>query len=997
MKSFRERAMEGLLRYHRNDRELENALRYVETGDTAILKAFSPATHRHNSWRGSFGDTIHPAREFDDEDRRAVELLLHLKQLTLLATWLGRSLRDEKADEDFHGLIRSAAESTGVPASLIDTMTASFIPSLIRGVTPNSAGRYVLGMDEARLTRAVKSAPSSSDFHEAFTGLLELLFASAPERVDAVAPLVLASGGVQPVLAEILLRKGKQRFEVLVAGLWREKKKLGESFDLSVRLVAHNPAAFRAEALERTRTCLLNGSDRHRQDDVCLWLIRTYGKDSLDDLIRYFRREELSPYWVGPVADSLQAALGREGLPAFQALAGQSNPGLRLIAAKHLIKARTPEVDAFIRETLSKGLKDSLNQTADSHVDLRAAWIHLIAGWGPATFEDELFALADDRTKSVREGVARAIGKIGESAMPRILPFLSDKKKDRRLWATVALTTLGTAAAAEVLEARLDAETDDDVRDAMLEVLDAARTARGQVVTRSEIEDRAARSEKKLKTSPAPWLDLAALPPLAWSDGTPLGDQLTRYLLYRQSRQKEIVPDIEARHLYPLIERKSGREFAVQLLRGYLGTKLAPAERWIFAVAAMLGDDRIVPPLNRLVQDCAESSRGKMAEYAVQALALLGTDASLTTVDSLALRYRNKQKNIGAAASAAFAEAAARRGVSVDELGDRVVPWLGFEPGKPRMVEASGKSYEVMISPEWKLTYRDVEKNKKVSALPKSAPKEVLAELKSEAALLKDAVKGQKARLENLLVVQHRWPVDRWRELFLEHPVLLPFAMRLVWGSYNAVGELIATFQALEDRSLTTAEDDVYELTGDDNATVGMVHPLELDAETLAAWRTHLADYEIAPPFPQLDRPVIAVKEEDRTTRISRALHGTSLNAMTFRGRAEKLGWVRGSVNDGGSVDAFLKSFPAAKVDAFLGVEGMNVVSGVEDSIRLEDFSFVGSGSVVVRSYTYDRPSDVTDSRLIPFEDVPPIVFSEVMADLSRITGKSGTEEGENS
>ena len=66
----------------------------------------------------------------------------------------------------------------------------------------------------------------------------------------------------------------------------------------------------------------------------------------------------------------------------------------------------------------------------------------------------------------------------------------------------------------------------------------------------------------------------------------------------------------------------------------------------------------------------------------------------------------------------------------------------------------------------------------------------------------------------------------RWRELFLRHPVLLPFATRLVWAAYDAEGKRIALFRALEDRSLTTVQDDAYELP--ESCKVGAVHPLEL-------------------------------------------------------------------------------------------------------------------------------------------------------------------------
>ena len=78
----------------------------------------------------------------------------------------------------------------------------------------------------------------------------------------------------------------------------------------------------------------------------------------------------------------------------------------------------------------------------------------------------------------------------------------------------------------------------------------------------------------------------------------------------------------------------------------------------------------------------------------------------------------------------AFAATAERRGVSADELGDRVVPRLGFEPGKPRIIEAGAHRIEVTIVPDFKFRYRDLEKNKAIASLPKGLPKEISAEFK---------------------------------------------------------------------------------------------------------------------------------------------------------------------------------------------------------------------------------------------------------------------------
>ncbi len=169
----------------------------------------------------------------------------------------------------------------------------------------------------------------------------------------------------------------------------------------------------------------------------------------------------------------------------------------------------------------------------------------------------------------------------------------------------------------------------------------------------------------------------------------------------------------------------------------------------------------------------------------------------------------------------------------------------------------------------------------------------------------------------------------------------------------------------------------------------------ELDEAARSAWQTHLADYEIASPFPQLERPVIAVKDDERGTKLCRDCNGTSLNALTFRSRAEKLGWARGSVADGGGVDAYRKVFPGAGVEAFLGLDGMFVGIGISDSITLQNLCFVRAGTVQIGSYLYDTPSDEADPRLIPFGEVPPVVFSEVMGDLARIAGQTGEGSGE--
>ena len=269
--------------------------------------------------------------------------------------------------------------------------------------------------------------------------------------------------------------------------------------------------------------------------------------------------------------------------------------------------------------------------------------------------------------------------------------------------------------------------------------------------------------------------------------------------------------------------------------------------------------------------------------------------------------------------------------------------------------------------------------------LPASAPAEFKEEVKLLSTLLEDVVKGQIHRLEVLMVCQYAWPASVWLERYTLHPLLRPFAVRLVWGAYDQSGSLIKTFRALEEGSLTGRDDEAIVLPLD--TTVRMLHPLVVDDEEREAWIRSLEDYEIKPPFPQMNRPVMYVSADQKEEKMYGQFNGTDMTSLTFKGRAERLGWRRGSICDSGSIDAYWKSFPAAGVDAFLGVDGMAVGADFDARISLKDACFVTTGSVQVGSYIYDTPTSASDSRLIPFGSVPAVVFSEVVSDMRKIVG----------
>jgi hypothetical protein len=168
------------------------------------------------------------------------------------------------------------------------------------------------------------------------------------------------------------------------------------------------------------------------------------------------------------------------------------------------------------------------------------------------------------------------------------------------------------------------------------------------------------------------------------------------------------------------------------------------------------------------------------------------------------------------------------------------------------------------------------------------------------------------------------------------------------------------------------------------DATIGMVHPLELDEATRQAWQAHLGRLKVKQPFPQLDRPVELMDPLLANRREIAVTRDKKLSAGTFRSRAEKRGWFRGSVVDAGGISSFVKAYPLAGVEVILPTENFWVGFDPMQEIDLSAAYFVKSATVQRGSYTYDEPGP-DDPRVLKFGEVPAVVYSETISDLKVI------------
>ncbi|HKB49306.1 MAG TPA: DUF4132 domain-containing protein, partial [Ktedonobacterales bacterium] len=231
------------------------------------------------------------------------------------------------------------------------------------------------------------------------------------------------------------------------------------------------------------------------------------------------------------------------------------------------------------------------------------------------------------------------------------------------------------------------------------------------------------------------------------------------------------------------------------------------------------------------------------------------------------------------------------------------------------------------------------------------------------------------------------WDAERWRTLFLEHPLLRSLATGLVWSAQAGAGLPALLFRLREDGTLVDATDQPLALPA--RGQVLLAHPLELPPDALAAWREHFADRDLAQPFVQLDRTALQLAETECGAHWWTLYEGYVVKASELRRAAQHAGWEVDDPKDGGH-SVMWKLFPAAGVEAVLETEF--VWSGAERyvSTPLIRLGFLPLGAV---RHGPELDGDNSDgvpslargsqSQLLALGEVPPIAFSEAAADVA--------------
>lgn len=960
----------------------DHAYAWVVEGDEKARNALRP----DSDWNlvHALIEVIEAAHPWSDEDIRAIVVVLRLDDHEQLGGAIGRTrLAVPGAVTELH----RRALALGAPLKGLFQLFLH-APPLDDAGGPGEAIAVLLSVTDDQFVSWYRGW-RYIDMDSA--ALVRGLHAVAPARLPALAPALVSEGewrswkGDQ-LTARVVLRLGGAAVIPALLSAMRDIIGIPRQARVALALMEHEPGPWTEPAWATI--------------EAALTVPNTFGY--------------LQPAWMAKMVAELASAVPDRLLAWYEAHASEADPErVRMWVEGAAAGLPLPQVDRLITTVLDAsdanlvgyavcGLAVADRAAAavdrravralidrDKHLterDLRPraqlAGIELARRTLDPTLIDNVAELLGSSSAPVRSAAARAYGALRGPALADELPALLAARK-----APLRLAAVQAAATARVdlapLEAHLGRETDPEVRSTLFGLLIPAWRAAGRPLDLPLVRTWVAQAVGVKAPKLPGWLDLATLPELRTGSGELLGVDVLTWLCSAQAQADGDGPAPEVAVLTDLLDRSTTAAWANVLWAQWQASPMKAADRWVLTLLGTTGDDALARVLHTTATSWAEGSRGQMAERITPALALLGSDLALMLLDDLQQRYATKVRNVGSAARYAFTAAAEARGVSPDELGDRVVPTLGFTVGELRTVQAGPRSVELRLGEDGTLQLRDPVTGKPLAKLPAGASKELKDELKETAAQLRTVLKSQASRHERMLVTERTWTVAAWRQAYLNHALLRTFAIRLVWRALAADGALLHTFRLLPDGSLTDPHDEEPSL--DQAATVSLAHPLHLHPDTLQAWRTHLHEHDLTPPFTQLDRPVRAVPADRRADRSLGITDKQQVASGTLRGRADRRGWTRGSVVDGGAVLTLRRAFPAAGVEVYLDLEGLFASMDPMDNVTLGRARFVPSGVVTVGSYAYDDPVRDADPRVLPLGEVPAIVYSEVVGDLEAL------------
>ena len=308
---------------------------------------------------------------------------------------------------------------------------------------------------------------------------------------------------------------------------------------------------------------------------------------------------------------------------------------------------------------------------------------------------------------------------------------------------------------------------------------------------------------------------------------------------------------------------------------------------------------------------------------------------------------------------------AQKHSVALHELEEYMVPDFGLDQhGRLRI--PVGELTGVYTLPESGKSALSWEKDGKTFGTGPATQSTALKEFKRLAKEIDEALSANCMRLERSFLRQHPWQYAHWKAFYLEHPLMRTLVRRLIWKFHTDGQDFIG--YCLEGHII---DHHGKPLTITDDTLVSLWHPMNEAVKTVKAWRVFLSQHHVDQPFEQVNREVyMPNREELADCFYSSRFACHVLNRQQFKQAITKRGWtLRQKAEHNWS---YVPHITLADWD-----------------IRVNFFADTKEEDRVVT----DMLNFYKEGEPLPLSDVPPVIFSEMMRDISLFVATADTTE----
>lgn len=403
------------------------------------------------------------------------------------------------------------------------------------------------------------------------------------------------------------------------------------------------------------------------------------------------------------------------------------------------------------------------------------------------------------------------------------------------------------------------------------------------------------------------------------------------------------------------------------------------ATDWAMMAIGILGTGNEGLKLSVYLKRWPGENAYRRAQKGLAVYRMIGSDLALMTLNGIAAKV--KYKSVKSAANDLIQAIARNRGLTPEELADRIIPDCGLDEEGKREFDYGDRKFSLVLDDNLQPVVRDLSKDKILKNLPKPGKKDdeelgdaARADFRDMKKQIKEVVKTQTPRLENAMVAGRRWEVEDFQTLLVGHPLMCHFAQRLLWAIYEGKKKekIVGYLRVDEEGALLDASDEPITLKK--SQRLGIPHPLELDDDANETWGTVFGDYEIIPPFPQLNRPVFTLEKGDSKGDAITKFENITLSAGAIRGHIDRDGWTKGNPEDAGIIYTFHKYFATADITATAGMSYGIYAGGASWD---EDQS--------INSITFHKGKRAYGNT-IKLANVPEQLISEVLYSMGKLT-----------